>query len=42
MSKHHKKHLNGGEELAEEPLAQEQAETVACEEPAPAEKTEPD
>ena len=35
-------HLNGGEELAEEPLAQEQAETVACEEPAPAEKTEPD
>ena len=42
MSKHHKKHLNGGEELAEEPLAQEQAETVACEEPSPAEKTEPD
>lgn len=42
MSKHHKKHLNGGEELAEEPLAQEQAEAVACEEPAPAEKTEPD
>ena len=42
MSKHHKKHLNGGEELAEEPLAQEQAETVACEETAPTEKTEPD
>ena len=42
MSKHHKKHLNGGEELAEEPLAQEQAEAVACEETAPTEKTEPD
>ena len=42
MSKHHKKHLNGGEELTEQQPAQEQAETVACEEPAPAEKTEPD
>lgn len=42
MSKHNKKHLNGGEELAEEQLAEEQAEEVACEESAPAEKKEPD
>lgn len=42
MSKHNKKHQEGYEELAEEPLAQEQAEAVACEEPAPAQKTEPD
>ncbi len=42
MSKHNKKHVNEAEELAEEQLAQEQAEKVACKEPAPAEKTEPD
>ena len=42
MSKHNKKHVNEAEELTEEQPAQEQAETVACEEPVPAEKTEPD
>ncbi len=42
MSKHNKKHQEGYEELTEQQPAQEQAETVACEEPAPAEKTEPD